>query len=90
MTKLDQLLGRVEVHIRALAVAAAQAQLAMHTGDLHAGGQTRPSDHNWSERFDSLAANLAEPALDDLERLRVALGCPRVAKEEASELETLG
>lgn len=77
MNRLDTLLGRVEVQVRALATAAAQAQLGMVQG--------KRNHFNFSEEFDSLAANLAEPALDDLERLRAALGCPRVAKEEVGE-----
>jgi hypothetical protein len=67
--RLAGILDRTEVHIRALAAAAAQAQLAMQqTGP--AGQVAGQGTHGWTERYDALAHNLAEPALDELAALR--------------------
>jgi hypothetical protein len=68
--RLNRLIGRIEAHIYALSVAAAQAQMTM-----------RPESQNkcgWSDEFDTMARNLAEPALEETARLRAILGCPRV------------
>lgn len=68
-------LDKIEIHIRALAAAAAQAQLAF-------GGSANKSTNRrgageWSDRYDTLARNLAEPALDELDTLRRVLQANR-------------
>ncbi len=76
MNKLTQTFGRVEAHIRALAAAAAQAQLAT--------SNVQPDTHGWSGRYDALARNLAEPALEELAALRSLLGVLRPCASPAS------
>jgi|GEM_PF-3910407 len=65
MTKLTQTIHRLEIHVRALAAAAAQAQLAFDGTPISKRGTGE-----WSNRYDTLAHNLAEAALDELAALR--------------------
>ncbi len=60
-------LDKIEIHIRALAAAAAQAQLAF------GGNANKRGAGDWSDHYDVLARNLAEPALDELATLRRVL-----------------
>jgi hypothetical protein len=68
--RLDTTINRLEVHIRALAAAAAQAQMAMQSACI--------PGPRWSDRYDTLARNLAEPALDELTALRRVLRVHRI------------
>jgi hypothetical protein len=78
MTRLDTTINRLEVHICALAAAAAQAQMNMQPACTH--DLQSPQGMRWSSHYDTLAHNLAEPALDELTTLRSLLGVLRVQR----------
>jgi hypothetical protein len=76
---LNSSFARLEAHIRALAAAAAQAQVSP-------AGAKR-GQRGWSERYDALARNLAEPGLEELAALRRALRLEAGVRQVCSTTE---